>query len=180
MWLVLEQRLFDGKENEISQKLWCKENIPQGHLCNYTRLNSNIILWKCIVKVILLCSPLPPHPPTLTTTPKGNSKSISGIKKMKLKDFMNREEECFQWKRLPKQILIFLNPEWAWKMTVSKRWYFQFSFSSYGVIGKNQHSNPKQNERKTYNKFLCYFSLEKCLCAGMPLKFLIAIEAFYR
>ena len=180
MWLVLEQRHFYGMENEISQKLWCKENIPQGHLCNYTRLNSNIILSRFIVKVTLLSSPLPPHPPTLTTTPKGNSKSISGIKKMKLKDFMNREEECFQWKRLPKQMLIFLNPEWAWKMTVSKRWYFQFSFSSYGVIGKNQHSNPKQNERKTYNKFLCYFSLEKCLCAGMPLKFLIAIEAFYR
>ena len=30
---------------------------------------------------------------------------------------------------------------------------------------KNQHLNPKQTERKTYNKFLPYFSLEKCLSA---------------
>ena len=67
-------------------------------------------------------------------------------------------------------------------MTVSKRWskcvhlilwlfLVQLFLSSCCALEKGQHLNSKQNERKSYNKLLRYFSLD---FAKLPLKFLIA------
>lgn len=97
-----------------------RKNLSQRHLCNYTRLNSNIILSTCIVKIILMTSPFPPHLRTLTTTPKENSKSISGTKKMKLRDFMNREQESFQWKKKNQKKCSYF-----WSPNELKKWQYR-------------------------------------------------------
>ena len=142
-----------------------RKNLSHRHLCNYTRLNSNIILSTCIVKIILMTSPFPPHLRTLTTTPKENSKSISGIKKMKLKDFMNREQESFQWKKNTKRNVNIFEARMSLKNDSIEALVSLVQFLLVWCSWKNQHLNPKQTERKTYNKFLRYFSLEKCLSA---------------